>query len=330
MPLSDVRAIIPVAGVGTRLRPHTHTVPKALINVAGKPILAHILDDLSALGVGRVVLIVGHMGDRIETYVRRHYGHLETEFVEQPDPRGLGHAVYLARAAASGGPVLIDLGDTIIRADLSRLVPGAPSMLGVKEVADPRRYGIVELVEGRVKRLTEKPDKPASNLALVGFYYLKDSALLFECLDELIRRDVRTRGEYQLTDALQLMLERGETMLPLPVDAWFDCGSPETLLLANRELLDRGAPAPHLPGSIVVPPVFVAPDATVEGSILGPHVTVASGAVLRGCSVRNSIVNENAHVEDIFLEDSVIGERAQVRGRRKRLNVGDSSEVELS
>jgi glucose-1-phosphate thymidylyltransferase len=330
VPRNDVRAIIPVAGVGTRLRPHTHTVPKALINVAGKPILAHILDDLSKLGVARVVLVVGYMGDRIEAFVRREYPHLSPEFVEQPDPKGLGHAVHLAAKAAGGGPVLIDLGDTIIRADLSRLDGDPPSMLGVREVPDPRRYGIVELQDGRVARLTEKPENPASNLAIVGFYYIRNSALLFECLDDLIRRDVRTRGEYQLTDALQLMLERGEVMLPLPVDAWFDCGSPETLLDANRELLDRAGDGAVLPGSLVLPPVSIAPDAVVESSIVGPHVTVAPGVTLKRCSVRNSIINENARVEEIFLEDSVIGENAQVRGRHKRLNVGDSSEVELS
>jgi len=330
VPLDRVSAVIPVAGVGTRLRPHTHTVPKALINVAGKPILAHILDDLAALGVARVVLVVGHMADRIEGFVRARYACMNPVFVQQPEPLGLGHAVHLARAAAEGGPVLIDLGDTIIRADLSRLGPSCPSQLGVMEVADPRRYGIVELREGRVVRLIEKPERPTSNLALVGFYYLRDSTLLFDCLDEVIRGGVRTRGEYQLTDALQRMLERGEPMQPLPVDAWFDCGSPERLLEANRELLELRGDGVDIPGSLIRPPVSIAPDAVVELSIVGPHVTVAPGAVLRRCSVQNSIINENARVEDIFLEDSVIGENALVRGKHKRLNVGDSSEVELS
>ncbi len=330
MPLNGVSAIIPVAGVGSRLRPHTHTVPKALINVAGKPILAHILDDLMAIGVRRLVLVIGHMGDRIEGFVRAHYGQLDLVFVEQPERLGLGHAVHLAESAAAGGPVLIDLGDTILQADFSRLKVGGSSLLGVREVDDPRRYGIVELKDGRVVKLTEKPEHPTSNLAIVGFYFIQDSALLFECLRENISKDVRTKGEYQLTDALQRMIERGAVMEPLPIDAWFDCGSPETLLQANRELLDRQTQGTSIPGSVVRPPVSIAPDAVIENSIVGPHVTVAAGASLKSCSVKNSIINENARVEDILLDASVIGENALVRGNFKRLNVGDSSEVELS
>ncbi len=176
-------AIIPAAGVGTRLRPHTHTTPKALINVAGRPILAHILDGLISEGVERVVVIVGHMGDRIRDYVSVRYGSA-VEFVEQSEPLGLGHAVFLAGERIGSGPVVIVLGDTIVHTDLSMFMSGPDIVLGVKEVDDPHRFGIAQVEGGLVRSLIEKPEKPPSNLALVGLYYLPQSELLFRALGD--------------------------------------------------------------------------------------------------------------------------------------------------
>ena len=161
------KAVIPVAGVGVRLRPHTHTVPKALINVAGKPIVAHILDELVGLGITEVVLIIGHMGQRIKEFVDSHYK-IQVSYVEQRERKGLGHAIYLAQKRIGDGPVLIVLGDTIFQADFSGIVDGQSSVIGVKAVPDPSRYGVVEISNGVVQRLVEKPDKPCSNLAIVG------------------------------------------------------------------------------------------------------------------------------------------------------------------
>jgi glucose-1-phosphate thymidylyltransferase len=203
---SGIKAIIPVAGVGSRLRPHTHTTPKALIHVAGRPILAHILDDLERLGVTDVVLVVGHMSEHIREYVDGHYAHLNRSYVEQTERLGLGHAVRLTREHVAGHPVFIVLGDTIFRADFSAVVEGGESAIGVREVEDPRRFGIVEVKDGVASRLVEKPDQPTSNLAIVGVYYLTDSAMLFDALDTLVAKDLRTKGEYQLTDALQIMI----------------------------------------------------------------------------------------------------------------------------
>ena len=325
-------AIIPVAGVGSRLRPHTHTVPKALINVAGKPMLAHILDELGRLGISSVTLVVGHMGDRIRQFVSETYTNLDVRYVEQLERQGLGHAVHLTRGLLPGKRLLIILGDTLFRTDFGGVVASPISLLGVQAVEDPRRFGIVETDSREmVIRLVEKPEHPTSNLALVGIYYIARGDLLYDCLDEMIRRDLRTRGEYQLTDALQLMLDRGEKMGIFRVEGWYDCGQPETLLATNRALLDMqggaggGANGPGL----VLPPVAIDPSATVERSIIGPHVSIAAGAVVRNSIVRNAIINESAIVEDVLLDASVIGDHAVVRGAFKRLNVGDSSEVEL-
>jgi glucose-1-phosphate thymidylyltransferase len=325
-------AVIPVAGVGSRLRPHTHTVPKALINVAGKPMIAHILDELERLGIVSVTLVVGHMGDLIRHFIGRHYGHLDVRYVEQLDRQGLGHAVHLTRGALPGRPLLIVLGDTIFRADFGGVIASPVSLLGVQEVEDPRRFGIVEVgPDNRVVRLVEKPEHPTSNLALVGIYYIAEGDLLYDALEEMIRLDRRTRGEYQLTDALQLMLDRGQTMQVFHVEGWYDCGQPESLLATNRALLDMqggGGMAADSTG-VIVPPVAIDPSATVLGSIIGPHVSVAAGAVVRNSIVKNAIINESAIVEDVLLDASVIGDHAVVRGAFKRLNVGDSSEVEL-
>lgn len=328
---SDIIAVIPVAGVGTRLRPHTHTLPKVLLHVAGKPILAHILDDLPGLGIRRAVLIVGYMGDLVREYVGKHYRNLEVEYVEQSEPAGLGHAVSLAEPFADDGRVLIILGDTIFEADLKPVLAGGVNSIGVKEVQDPRRFGIVERdPDGRVTRLVEKPEQPTSNLAITGIYYFDRGRPLFEALAELQRLGLRTKGEFQLTDAMQMLVSRGELITTFPVEGWYDCGKTETLLETNRVLLGKCNGVTSIAGSLVHPPVCIADDAIIENCIIGPHVSVAAGARLRNAVVRDSIINENATVEDIMLESSVVGVNAVVRGGYRRVNVGDSSEVDFT
>ncbi|MGE5740949.1 MAG: sugar phosphate nucleotidyltransferase, partial [Candidatus Aminicenantes bacterium RBG_16_66_30] len=323
-------AVIPVAGVGTRLRPHTHTVPKALMNVAGKPMLAHILDELQKIGVTDAVFVIGHMGDKIREYIDTHYTFNAT-YVEQPERKGLGHAVHLTRDAVGDRPALIILGDTIFRADFREVLSSGVSQIGVKEVDDPRRFGVAIVRNGAVTGLVEKPDTPVSHLAIVGIYYIAHTPLLFGCLDEMIAAERTTKGEYQLTDALEMMIRKGEVMRAFPVEGWYDCGKTETLLSTNQELLDLGHAAHReIPGSVVVDPVALDPSAVITNSIVGPYVTVAAGAVVTNSVVRNSIINENAHVENILVEASLVGEEAIVRGTFKRLNVGDSSEVELA
>lgn len=323
-------AVIPVAGVGTRLRPHTHTVPKALINVAGRAMVAHIIDELIALGIREYVLVVGYMGARVRRYIAERYPDLIVRYVEQPDRKGLGHAIHLTREAVGDRDMLIVLGDTIFRVDFQGVLDRPMSQIGVKEVEDPRRFGIVELDGTRVRRFVEKPQEPTSRLAIVGIYYIVDSPALFGALAHLIETDITTAGEYQLTDALQAMLEQGVPMETFPVEGWYDCGKRETLLSTNRDLLDLWSEIPLIEGSVIVPPVAVDPAAVVTGSIIGPYTTIAAGASVEGSIIRNSIVNEGARVKAMLLDDSLVGEDAVVTGKLRRLNVGDSSEVDLS
>ncbi len=323
-----MRAIIPVAGVGTRLRPHTYTLPKVLLNVAGKPILGHILDKLLDEGITSATIIVGYLGELVEEYVRAHYS-FDVEFIQQPVREGLGHSIYLAKASLGSEPVLIILGDTIFEVDLRPVLRGDHSSLGVREVADPRRFGVVEMHDGVIVRLVEKPDDPPTNLAIVGLYLIKNPGLLAECLTELVESDHRTRGEYQLTDALQMMIERGETFTTFNVEGWFDCGKPETLLETNRHLLKRNPLERAMPGVVINPPVHIAPTAQVTNSIIGPYATLADGAVVKDSIVTDAIVGVKATIEGATLRESIIGDEAVVRGRFNRVNTGASSELDL-
>ena len=294
-------AIIPVAGTGTRLRPHTYTQPKVLLNVAGKPILSYILDDLPALGVREVVLVVGYLGERVQEFVAKHYPELEVHYVDQPQRLGLGHAVLLAEPFAQGRPILIILGDTIFEADLPGVLAKGASAIGVQTVDDPRRFGIVETNgAGKITRLVEKPDHPTSNLAISGVYYFSDGSPLFAALRELQRDGVRTRGEFQLTDGMQRLVERGAILTTFPIQGWYDCGKLETLLETHRALLDRRPERPSVPGSVIHAPVTIAAGAVVEGAILGPYVSIAAGARVQNAVLRNAIVNQDAHDEVIW------------------------------
>jgi len=322
-----MRAIIPVAGIGKRLRPHTYTLPKVLLNVGGKPIIGHIFDKIIADGFTEATLVVGHLGDMIRDYIKANYK-IKVDFVHQPEQRGLAHAVHIAQDTCKSGPVLIILGDTIFDVDLKPVIRGGFSSLGVKSVDDPRRFGVVEMQNGFVTSLIEKPEKPQSNLAIVGLYWIENPSLLFECITELIQMDRKTKGEYQLTDALQLMVKHGEKIKTFPVEGWYDCGKPETVLATNRHLLGQKSHYREQKGVSIQSPVFIADNATVTNSIIGPYTTIADSAKIHDSIIRNSIVGEGAVVENIVLEDSLIGNRAVIRGSAKKINIGDSSEYQ--
>jgi glucose-1-phosphate thymidylyltransferase len=325
-----VKAIIPAAGIGTRLRPHTHALPKALLYVAGRPIIAHILDDLRKVGVSSLVLIVGYKGELIEEYVSREYSDLDTTFVYQTERRGIGHAVHLTREVAdTGEPVLIVLGDTILRTDLARVMSARANILGVKEVADPRRFGVCEVRQGRIVRLVEKPEKPPSNLAVVGLYFIRDSALLFEVLAEQIEKGMLNRGEYQITDALQMMIDRGSRFETFEVREWYDCGKPEALLETNRQLLAGKTEVPETEGSLFIPPVAVASTAKIVNSIIGPFASIAANSVVENSIIRDSVIDQGAKVSNCLLQGSIIGSQSVISGGFHHLNIGDSSEVAI-
>jgi len=328
-----MNVIIPVAGIGKRLRPHTHTAPKGLLHVAGKPILGHILDALKQVKIDEVIFIVGFMGEQIVEYVKKNYK-FKSKFIQQKELKGLGYAISLACPEIKNNePVLIVLGDTIFETDLSPVLKGKFNALGTKKVEDPRRFGIVEMERGFAKKLVEKPDKPTSNQAVVGVYYITSTETFKESLEEMIKKRIMTKNEYQLTDALQLMIDKGVKFKTFEITGWYDCGKPETLLETNRHLLSKIKPtslkmhSQRFKSSVVIPPIFVSRSAKVKNSILGPYVSVADKAVIKNSIIKNSIISEQAEVDNCLLDSSLIGNNAEVNGVFHQLNVGDSSEI---
>lgn len=330
-----MRAIIPVAGIGSRLKPHTQTQPKSLIPVAGKPILGHIMDNLVNAGIDDFVFIIGYLGDRIEQYLTEHYAQCKLTFVMQTVGKGIGHAVWLTREEVNHEePVFIVLGDTIFEADLKSVVAANSSSLGVKKVDDPRLFGVAELnADGHISKLIEKPNIPHSNLALVGLYYIKETAMLFDCLEYHIQNDIRTNNEYHLTDALQCMIEKGASMNTFGVSTWFDCGKKDVILQTNKNLLKRleNQDFSYLTklGNIIVQPVHISPTAKIENSIVGPDVSIGDGAYISRSIVKNSIIGMNASLQNAIIENSLIGSDASLIGAVHSLNIGDSAEINL-
>lgn len=322
-----MKAIIPVAGIGKRLRPHTLNIPKALLNVAGKPILGHIVDSLLSMGVKELIPIVGYKGELIREYLSSAY-RIPTTFVEQTEPKGIAHAVSLARPYADGSELVIILGDTIIKTDFRRIPTVGDWVLGVHEVEDPTRFGICEVDSGVISRIVEKPEHPKGNLALIGLYYFMDSTPLFAACAEVIDRNITTKGEFQITDALQLMIDHGTAFRPYRIDGWYDCGKVETLLETNRILLEDTQTSASCDGCIVIPPCSIDEGSRIANSIIGPYVSVAKGCEIRSSIIENSILNEGSSIENIILEGSVVGAYAEVTGRKGSVNVSDYSQID--
>jgi glucose-1-phosphate thymidylyltransferase len=267
------------------------------------------------------------MSEMIREYVKKSYPRFKADYVEQEERLGLGHAIYISRNTLNADPVLIILGDTIFDVDLAPVLRQKVSSLGVKTVEDPRRFGVAETSNGLITRLVEKPDHPTSNLAVVGLYYISNPKLLNACLTELVEKDLRTKGEYQLTDALQMMIDKGETMKTFMVEGWYDCGKPETLLSTNRALLEKKSQPRLSESAVMIEPVYVAASAKLTNCVIGPYTSIGEGAVITESVVRNSIIGEDAQVARAMLDSSIVGSGAVVTGGYKRVNVGDSSEV---
>lgn len=328
-----MRVIIPLAGFGKRLRPHTYSRPKPLLNVAGKAVLGHVLDKLHGLDIEEIIFIVGYLGEQIEEYVTANYD-FPARYVEQKELLGQAHAIWLAREHVQDD-VLILFVDTIFEADLTPLRDlRSDGVIYCKEVDDPRRFGVVTLdEEGIITRFVEKPREAVSNLAVIGLYYLKDAPALMEAIDELIQRNIQTKGEYFLADALQILVNRGFRFNAWTVEVWEDCGTPEAVLHTNRYLLEHGHgndTQVETFNSVIIPPVHIAPTARVENSVIGPYVTIGEQATVRRSIIRDSIIDAGAIIEDAMLDQSLVGRDALVRERFRRFNVGDSSAVDFS
>ncbi len=387
-----MKVIIPLAGYGKRLRPHTHSQPKPLVEVAGKAVLGHIMEQLAAVAVEEIIFIVSDRSVQIDEYMQAHYPRYATRYVTQSEMLGQSHGIYMARPYIEQGDILIIFSDTVFKTDLASLpAVTADGVLHLQEVADPARFGVA-IVEpdGFVSRLVEKPTVPVSKLAVVGVYYFKQANRLFEAIENQMNSGLSLNGEYFLADAITLLLQGGTRFQARNLELWEDCGTIPALLEANRHLLAQHYPlqsplysslpltnpAQSLPatlsnpvasnpvligpgevdefqagnydragadfgankdardkaktGYLVIPPVFVAPDAHIERSVIGPFVSVGSGVRIVDAVVQDSIVQANSHIEAVVVSGSVIGRNALVQGSFQRLNIGDDCQLDTS
>jgi len=330
-----MKVVIPTAGFGTRLRPHTWSKPKPLVSVAGKPVLGHVIDLFSDLpNIDEVIFIVGYLGEQIEAYIRETYPHLKTRFVEQKQLIGQSHAIWLAREGLAG-PMLMAFVDTIIETDLRQLAnEPAQAVAWVKEVPDPRRFGVADVSsDGWVKNLVEKPDDMRNNLAVVGFYYFQQAERLIEAIALQMERDTQLKGEFYLADAINILLDDGLKMRVEPVDVWVDCGKPEALLETNRYLLSHGrdntAEAQSRADTLIIPPVYINPSAKIEHAVLGPYVSIGANCIVDNAIISDSILEDRSRVESIVLRGSLLGRDVHVQSQPHALNLGDNAQMDV-
>ncbi len=326
-----MQAIIPLAGKGTRVRPHTHSRPKPLLRVANRPVLSYVVEQLRAEGVDEMICVTGHLAPQIKDFLATEHGDMPVRYVEQVSQRGTADAIALAEPYVNG-PVLIVFVDTLFDADFSVIQrhPDAAGIIWAKEVEDYQRYGVVLTDEdGYMKRIIEKPSEPVSKLANIGVYYIRDYELLFEGVRHVLAQDPNL-GEYFLTDAFQYMIDHGARLYTAEVGGWFDCGKTETVLDTNRVMLERGHG-----GELTVPEsveiegdVAIADGAVVTDSRLGPNVSVGAGSTVQACTLVDTIVGESSVLEGCELKDSIVGDHAILRGVKGRVNVGDHTEIE--
>ena len=331
-----MKAVIPVAGAGTNLRPLTYTQPKPLIPVAGKTIISFIIDQLIEAGVDDFVFIIGYLGEKIKNYVETEYPDLQKEFVHQEERFGLGHAIWTARdAIKDADEIIIVLGDTIFDLDLKEMLLSPLSCVGTQKVDEPRKFGVVERGEnGLVSKFVEKPKIPKSNLAMVGLYKIKEVNALLEGIGYNIENDIRTLGEFQLTDGLMRMIEQGVEFTTIPVNKWFDCGRKEILLETNAMLLDKEGYAssnlPNFDGTIIIHPVSIGENCVITNSIIGPHVTIGNNTQIDSSVIKESIIGSYSSISEIILNQSVVGSDASIKGWSQSLNIGDNTEIDFS
>ena len=331
-----MKAIIPVAGAGTKLRPLTYTQPKALIPLAGKTILSVIVDQLLDAGITDFVFVIGYLGEKIQRYISKTYPDLRYTLVTQSDRKGTGHAILLTREAVGSDEVMIVLGDTVCDYNVRDILDSSHSRIGVRKVDDPRSFGVAELDDhDRVLKVVEKPLIPKSNMAMVGIYYVRETEKMYDALDRHLQSEIGDDGEYHLTSALQEMIEQGVRFDAFRVSNWFDCGKKETLLSTNAILLKQmnegqDQQTPHSSDTtVIIPPVSIAEGCNIRHSIIGPNVTIGEYTNIESSIIKDSIIGSYAELEEVVLHSSIIGSDAFVRGLSQSLNIGDNTEIDL-
>lgn len=328
-----MKAIIPVAGAGTKLRPHTYTQPKALIPLAGKTILSIIIDQLKDAGITDFIFIIGYLGEKIQDYVLDNYPELTCNFITQGERHGIGHAIDLTKDIVGQDEILIVLGDTIAEYDVKEILQSPYSMLGIKKVDDPRNFGVAEIEDdGFISRVVEKPSIPKSNMALVGVYKIKETNFMYSCLDKIVQGKT-SYEDFNLTDALECMIGHGAKFQSFKVTNWFDCGRKESLLESNAILLkkfgSKGQEADKYKNTIIIPPVSIGNGCDIKNSVIGPNVAIGDNTTISHAIIKDSIIGAYSNLYEIVLNNSLIGSDAEVKGVSRNLNIGDNTAIDL-
>ncbi|HYC50392.1 MAG TPA: sugar phosphate nucleotidyltransferase [Gemmatimonadaceae bacterium] len=326
-----MKVIIPLAGKGTRLRPHTHLTPKPMLRIAGKPVIDYVMDDLAKLGgVEEVIYITGHLKEKVEAYTRAKYP-WKSVFIEQKEQKGTADAIGLARPYVDQ-PVMIIFVDTIFDADFSVIKTSTDDgIIWAKEVEDYQRFGvIVSDAEGHMTRIVEKPKDPISKNANIGLQYIRNWKLMFEGIDHVMKQ-APNKGEYYLTDAFQYMVEKGAKLKVEQVEGWYDAGKIDTLLETNRIMLEKRQMArrpAQLPRDVkIVEPVYIEDGVTIARSTIGPNVSISAGTLIEDSAVRDTIVGGKSRIARSDLRDSLIGDEVVLEGFTGNATVGDHSEL---
>jgi glucose-1-phosphate thymidylyltransferase len=330
-----MKAIIPVAGAGTKLRPHTYTHPKALLPLAGKTVLSIIVDQIKEAGITEFVFIIGYLGEKIQDYVQKNYPDIKAHFVTQNERHGTGHAIEITKEIIGQDEVLIVLGDTVADYDIKQIIDAPTTVVAIKKVDDPRSFGVVETDDdGKIIKLVEKPSIPKSNIALVGIYKIKETAILFSCLQKIQQEVQDSYQEFSLTDALDCMLQQGVAIHTQKVENWFDCGKKDSLIASNAILLKKfgntnvDAFAEH--NTIIIQPVSIGEGCIIKNSVIGPNVTIGENSIINQSIVKDSIIGSYSNLFEIVLNNSLIGSDAEVRGVSRNLNIGDNTAIDLA
>ncbi|MBK7684230.1 MAG: nucleotidyltransferase [Bacteroidia bacterium] len=330
-----MRIIVPMAGMGKRMRPHTLTTPKPVIPVAGKPIVQHLMEDIIRMcnqKVEEIAFVVGHFGEEAEKNLIKIAEDLGAKgsIHYQDVPLGTAHAILCAESALKG-PVVVAFADTLFSADF-KMDPNCDGVIWVKQIEDPRQFGVVKTTgDATITDFVEKPQEYVSDLAIIGIYYLKDGEYLRSELQYLIDNDIKDKGEFQLTNALENMKAQGKILKAGKVDEWLDCGNKDATVYTNLRVLEMKYPNNHIAtsakinNSVIIPPCFIGDDVIIESSVVGPHVSIGKNSKVTNSILKNSIVRDHAQLKEAGIDNSLIGNYVHYHGQLKDLSIGDYS-----